>query len=113
MIQRKRVVKKAKAKLMKKNNQGFTCIHCNTKIPSASKGKCRNHCPNCFHSKHVDINPGDRKNLCKGVMEPKKIEKRGQNMYILHQCLKCGYKRWNKILEDDKINAVFLKLLDK
>ena len=35
---------------------------------------CRNHCPNCLYSKHVDKNPGDRQEDCHGMLEPIGIE---------------------------------------
>ena len=97
---------------MIKNNQCFVCINFREKVLPAKKGKCRNHCTNCFYSLHVDITPGDRENGCKGLMEPLKIETRKGKLQIFHRCTKCGYKMWNKIQEDDKINATFLKLID-
>ncbi|MEI7918757.1 MAG: RNHCP domain-containing protein [bacterium] len=38
---------------MKKINESFTCIHCGKQISQAAK-TCRNHCPFCFVSRHVD-----------------------------------------------------------
>ncbi|MBQ2600698.1 RNHCP domain-containing protein [bacterium] len=38
---------------MKKINESFTCINCKKEIPLAAK-TCRNHCPYCFTSLHVD-----------------------------------------------------------
>ena len=89
---------------MIKRNDPFTCENCHKKVTPAEKGKCRNHCNYCLFSKHVDISPGDRKHTCKGLMKPIKLEKRKDFLYIEHECLKCGYKKWNKVCEDDKIN---------
>ena len=45
---------------MKKINESFICIGCKKEIPQAAK-TCRNHCPYCFTSQHVDgLIPGDR-----------------------------------------------------
>jgi len=45
---------------MKKINESFVCIHCGEEIMQATK-TCRNHCPKCFCSLHVDGDiPGDR-----------------------------------------------------
>lgn len=90
---------------MIKKNEGFTCENCGNLVPPAGKGKCRNHCNKCLYSKHVDIEPGDRRHHCRGLMEPEKLEKRKDVWYILHRCYKCGVKRWNKILEDDTIDS--------
>ena len=40
-------------------NDGFSCQKCNRMVPPTSKS-CRNHCPYCLYSKHVDVNPGDK-----------------------------------------------------
>ena len=38
---------------MKKINEPFVCIQCGKTVPLAKK-TCRNHCPFCFTSLHVD-----------------------------------------------------------
>lgn len=38
---------------MKKINEAFVCLECGKKVPLADK-TCRNHCPYCFVSQHVD-----------------------------------------------------------
>ncbi len=83
-------------------NQGFTCNHCNRWVNSLSNGSYRNHCPYCLYSKHVDINPGDRRNPCKGLLEPigvKNTSKKG--MQLIHKCKSCGKIRLNKVATDD------------
>ncbi|MBR7037477.1 RNHCP domain-containing protein [bacterium] len=40
---------------MKKINESFRCVNCGQEIPLAPK-TCRNHCPYCFTSLHVDGN---------------------------------------------------------
>ena len=95
---------------MIKLNESFVCLQCGKKVRPAKNGKCRNHCNYCLFSRHIDIIPGDRKHTCKGRMKPISLEKRKKGLYIQHECLKCGIKKWNKILEDDKITNQFLEL---
>ena len=88
---------------MKKINESFTCINCGKEIPLASK-TCRNHCPYCFASLHVDWNiPGDRSSDCKAIMYPVEYMMKNSDYKILFVCSKCGKKHWNKRAEDDII----------
>lgn len=83
-------------------NESFTCEHCGASVPKAAS-TCRNHCNQCLWSKHVDAElPGDRKSMCKGLMEPIAIihhPKKGRQ--ILQECARCGEKKLNKVLPDD------------
>ena len=54
-------------------DEEFVCENCGKKVPPLGYS-CRNHCPHCLHSKHVDINPGDRAENCHGVLEPIGLE---------------------------------------
>ncbi|MCF7830541.1 RNHCP domain-containing protein [Candidatus Gracilibacteria bacterium] len=82
-------------------NEEFICEVCGVKNPPV-KETCRNHCRKCLHSKHVDVNPGDRKEQCGGIMEPLFIEVGGSEMKaIIFKCQKCGIKRKNRIAPDD------------
>ena len=68
---------------------------------------CRNHCPYCLHSKHVDINPGDRAEECHGDLEPIGIEISNKKGYIIiFKCKKCGSIRKNKVAEDDNMDLI-------
>lgn len=40
-------------------DEEFICEHCGQHVPKLGYS-CRNHCPYCLYSKHVDVNPGDR-----------------------------------------------------
>ena len=74
---------------------------------------CRNHCPSCLHSKHVDKNPGDREETCHGILEPIGIETNSKKGYvIIFKCKKCGMIRKNKVAEDDDIDLI-IKLSTK
>jgi hypothetical protein len=88
---------------MIKRNEPFVCLNCGKKVQPSSEGKCRNHCNFCLYSQHVDITPGDRKHFCKGLMKPVKLQKKNGGLYVLHECLECGIKKWNKIAKDDRI----------
>lgn len=88
---------------MKKINEEFSCVNCWKKISKADK-TCRNHCPYCFVSLHVDMNvPGDRKSICWGKMYPTQYEIRNWDLKILFECAKCWKKHQNKKSRDDKI----------
>ena len=88
---------------MKKINESFTCINCGKEIPLASK-TCRNHCPFCFVSLHVDGDiPGDRSSECKWIMYPVEYMIKNSDYKILFVCSKCGKKHWNKRATDDII----------
>jgi len=93
-------------------NEGFVCEVCGANVPDA-KGTCRNHCTECLCSKHVDENPGDRKASCLGVMRPIGIGiKGGMPEKIFFKCEKCGFKRPNKIAEDDNKDKI-LEIMGK
>ncbi|MFW7378857.1 MAG: RNHCP domain-containing protein [Oligoflexus sp.] len=88
-----------------KLNDGFTCENCGQDIPRAEK-TCRNHCPHCLHSKHVDINPGDRANPCQGLMRPIDYENHPKKgLMIRFRCLSCGFEGRNIAICDDAMAA--------
>jgi Zn finger protein HypA/HybF involved in hydrogenase expression len=83
--------------------EDFTCGHCRTKVKGTGY---TNHCPKCLWSKHVDINPGDRQEVCGGMMEPTGLEMDKNEYVILHTCEKCGQTRKNHAADNDDINAL-------
>ncbi|MCL1793726.1 MAG: RNHCP domain-containing protein [Oscillospiraceae bacterium] len=92
-----------KTKLFSKNDEGFICANCKSEI-TPLKYTSRNHCPHCLYSLHVDINPGDRKNLCGGMLkpilsEPNPDARKGYT--ITFKCEKCKRKTKNKSASDD------------
>ena len=74
--------------------EDFICFFCAAPIQGTGY---TNHCPKCLHSKHVDINPGDRKAICQGQMVPiaKGLDQKGY--YVVHQCQGCFIEKKNKI----------------
>jgi hypothetical protein len=88
----------------------FVCAHCGTTVaPDAPGTRQRNHCPVCLHSLHVDITVGDRRSLCRGLMEPIALWVRdGGELCVLHRCSRCGVIRANRLAGDDREEAVRL-----
>ena len=88
---------------MKKINESFPCVNCGNIIPEAKK-TCRNHCPYCFVSLHVDGDvPGDRASNCPGKMYPIAYEIKNGGMKILFECATCHKNHRNKRADDDEV----------
>jgi len=90
-------------------NEGFICEHCGWEVePIKYGGSCRNHCPYCLWSKHVDTDaPGDRLSRCKGMMRPVAVFTRRTGEYVIvHRCEKCGFERFNRIAGDDDFDKI-------
>ena len=89
--------------LFTKINEGFRCENCGRDVP-VSGATCRNHCPFCLHSKHVDIHPGDRANSCGGILVPEGYDLSAKKGIVLRfRCLSCGALTRNKALTEDRI----------
>ena len=89
-----------------KIDEEFICEHCGEKVSKLGYS-CRNHCPYCLYSKHLDIKPGDREEDCHGLLEPVDIEidtKKGQ--MIVFRCIKCGAILKNKVADDDNMEII-------
>ncbi len=83
--------------------ENFICKKCGEEVKGSGY---TNHCPLCLWSKHVDINPGDREEECKGLMKPIGYLKSGGKEKIVHQCQKCGFEKSNKIEKEDNIEVL-------
>lgn len=93
---------------MKKFNmidEEFFCENCGKKV-SKLNYSARDHCPYCLCSKHVDINPGDRLNKCKGLLKPIDIEKFKDTFKILYKCEKCNQSHKNIMANDDNMDLI-------
>ena len=87
-------------------DEEFICGNCGNTVPKLGYS-CRNHCNKCLHSKHVDINPGDRMETCHGILEPIGVEISSKKGYIIvYKCKKCGAIRKNKAAKDDNIDLI-------
>lgn len=88
---------------MKKINESFVCISCWKEIQKANK-TCRNHCPYCFVSLHVDdVLPWDRLAQCKWLMYPISYIIKNWNIKIAFKCKDCWKIHHNNASDDDEI----------
>ena len=86
-------------------DEEFICENCKAKVSKLGYS-CRNHCPSCLYSKHVDKNPGDREEECHGDLEPVGLEIGKKGYVIVFKCKKCGMIRKNKAAEDDDMDLL-------
>ena len=93
-------------------NENFICEKCGKEVKKAIK-TARDHCNYCLYSKHVDINPGDRMNPCKGLLKPIGIEKFKNTYKIIYKCEKCGNVHKNVITDDDDMNLIIQLSVEK
>lgn len=81
--------------------EDFVCERCRENVVGDGY---TNHCPKCLWSRHVDCVPGDRTSICRGMMRPVNLKKtakkkksiEGEGWTILHQCIECGFERWQR-----------------
>lgn len=94
----------------------FDCKKCGESVNLEAPGtKNRNHCPFCLFSLHVDNEIGDRKSDCGGLMKPigKFLKPDGEEM-IIHECINCGFVRYNRVAGDDDWDLVAnLKIVER
>ena len=93
-----------------KKTEDFICEHCGKDVKGTGY---TNHCPACLWSKHVDNFPGDRVQLCGGMMEPIKIEVEKGEFIISQRCLKCQHIKRNKASTGDNLDVLFQKISKK
>lgn len=86
-------------------DEEFVCDNCGFRVPKLGYS-CRNHCPKCLHSKHVDVMPGDRAEACHGDLEPIGLENGKKGYVIVFKCKRCGMIRKNRVAEDDDMAEV-------
>lgn len=90
-------------KLFQRRIENFVCGNCGYKVTGTGY---TNHCPKCLYSKHVDVNPGDRAEICQGLMKPISLELEHGVQIIIHKCLHCGQVRRNKTSPVDDIDQI-------
>lgn len=89
-----------------KIDEEFICDNCGFNVKKLGY-TCRNHCPKCLYSKHVDINPGDRAEQCRGILEPIGVQLDSKKGYVIvFQCEKCRAIRKNKAADDDNMKII-------
>lgn len=92
-------------KKFSKNDNGFVCQCCGFNVNPLGYTS-RDHCPKCLTSLHVDINPGDRANFCKGLMVPVDVKMNSKGYVIQYKCSKCGELHNNKAADDDDFETI-------
>ncbi len=95
----KSILNEPQTKRFQRKIEDFTCENCGTSVKGDGY---TNHCPECFWSKHVDINPGDRLNSCRGLMKPVDMYFKNQVWHLIHECQKCRTKKTIKLKNVDK-----------
>lgn len=86
-----------------KNKEDFICENCSFE----NKGNgYTNHCSMCLFSKHVDNDPGDRLNMCGGLMEPIYVSYANKDTYVIHKCLKCSFEKRNLLNNTDSVDTM-------
>ena len=87
-------------------DEAFICENCGKEVIPLGYS-CRNHCPYCLTSKHVDINPGDRQESCHGMLEPIRVELDSKKGYVIvFRCKKCKAIRKNRAAKDDNMDLI-------
>ena len=85
-------------------NESFVCEYCGKEVKALAEGGCRNHCPHCLSSKHVDVMPGDRKSDCHGQLKAIGYEPHAKKgLMLIFKCEKCGFVGRNKSAANDPI----------
>ncbi|KKT26514.1 MAG: hypothetical protein UW11_C0010G0004 [Parcubacteria group bacterium GW2011_GWA2_43_9b] len=97
------------SKKFQRKIEDFICAKCGAKAEGTGY---TDHCPNCLWSKHVDINPGDRRAECFGLMEPVGVEIKGSEKIIYYQCQQCGFKHRVKAAAEDNFEEI-IKLTEE
>lgn len=87
-------------KKFQKHPETFTCDQCGTVVVGTGY---TNHCPECFTSKHVDVNPGDRLANCNGLMPVIEIIFEHSKWVLVQRCNTCGHTRKNKLQPNDSM----------
>ncbi len=95
-----------------KNDESFICLNCNKKVEKL-KYTSRDHCNHCLYSIHVDIEPGDRLNECKGKLVPINIIQTAKKGKVIeYRCAKCKAVLRNIVAEDDN-EALMYKIMEE
>lgn len=84
-------------------NESFICDQCRREVPPR-RGGCRNHCPYCLVSRHVDVNPGDRANPCGGLMDAVGYEMHAKKgIMLIFKCRRCHQITRNMAAHEDPV----------
>lgn len=90
-----------------KNDESFICANCGKKVEKLGYTS-RDHCNFCLYSIHVDIEPGDRLNNCKGILRPiNVVNSAKKDMVIEYICESCGKTMRNIVAQDDDRDEIY------
>lgn len=89
-----------KNKKFQKNNESFICLNCG-ELTEEHPTSSRDHCKYCLYSQHVDINPGDRMNSCKGLLKPIGLRSKNTKEQIVYRCVDCEKLTFCIVAPDD------------
>lgn len=89
--------------------EDFVCEKCGKEVKGDGY---TDHCPRCLRSKHVDVNPGDRRSKCNGLMEPIGVEVKSDKYIIHYRCVKCRFEHRIKSAPDDNFDDI-IKLVNR
>ena len=92
-------------KLFQRRIEDFVCENCGYKVSGTGY---TNHCPKCLYSNHVDVNPGDRAEICMGLMKPIGVHQVQGEYTISYKCVKCGKVSKNKLAAEDDFDQIIL-----
>ena len=90
-------------KKFQRHIENFTCGNCRSPVQGTGY---TNHCPECLWSQHVDVNPGDRAERCRGLMEPVGVTLKRGDYILIHRCTECGIIKRNKAAKNDRFDAL-------
>lgn len=86
-------------------NESFECVQCG-KIVAPHPSSSRDHCPYCLTGLHVDNEPGDRANQCRGILEPIGLEVKSGKQQIVYRCEHCHLVIKNIVAPDDDTQLI-------
>lgn len=84
-----------------RRQEPFLCLNCGAEVEPLASGSCRDHCPECLWSRHVDVFPGDRASDCEGPLQPIGLVGRADRQQIAYRCDACGHRTQNRTAPDD------------
>ncbi|MDE1811177.1 MAG: RNHCP domain-containing protein [Candidatus Micrarchaeota archaeon] len=87
------------SKRFSRNKEDFKCRNCGAQVKGTGY---TDHCPRCLYSMHMDVNPGDRKAACHGMMRPASASADRKGFFtIYYVCTKCWAKVSCRAAEED------------
>src|SRR3954465_5393084 len=90
--------------------ENFACENCGEMIRGNGY---TNHCSACLYSKHVDIEPGDRANDCRGLMRPVDAVTAKDGYVLTHECVKCGTRMRCRTSDGDSLDTILRVVREK